>query len=455
MTILALRLLAGARRFARITVVAPLFGLGACGGYAPNYDLLARGPTAEFSAVSLQAAAQNQERVVTQLSIMAGLKGVEPVGSTQWAQFGAAAMGRARIECNAYITEIMKVEEHRRTINQQLSLAAAGTAGILGVTGAAGAAIAITAIAFGLAQGTVDNVTTGLLYSLGAEPVEALVERLRAAYADKLTADSWKDRPTTFNTIYGYLELCTPVVLREKIKTAISTVQANATTVDSRGFPPQVTLATQRIVADQEVKDTKSNLPPPPLRPVDAIGAGPTEKVSAEYVRQLQVALCVTPVDGNLGALPQTLKPSNTRTAMRQYLSGKSGGAANPQELDDTLDRGASLTKFDEAIDRAFLRGKLATCADRGGYLSNGYEVGRWAQFPVPDRASEFKRLLTKIRRELGSTDAMPNDANLEVTTRNAIVDLRKKWQLAPDTPNAEKGFDFTITKRIEVLPDQ
>lgn len=454
MTIAALRLLVGARRAARITLVAPLLGLSACGGYVPNYDLLAKGPSAEFSATSLQTAAQNQESIVTQLSIMAGLKGAEPVGSTQWAQFGAAAMGRARLECNAYITEIMKVEEHRRTINQQLSLAAAGTAGILGVTGAAGPAIAITAIAFGLAQGTVDNVTTGLLYSLGAEPVQALVERLRAAYADKLTTDSWKDRPTTFNTIYGYLELCTPIVLREKIKTAISTVQANATSVDSRGFPPQVSLATQRIVSEQDVKDTKSSLPQPPPRAVDAMFAGPTEKVSAEYVRQLQVALCITPLDGNLGALPQALKPSITRSAMRQYLSGRTGGATSPQDLDDTLDRGASLTKFDEAIDRAFVRGKLTACADRGGYLTNAYEVGRWGQFAVAGRAQEFRSLLTKIRRELGSTDPMPADANLETTTRNAIVELRKKWQQAPDMSNSERGFDFTLAKKIAALPD-
>ena len=46
----------------------------------------------------------------------------------------------------------------------------------------------------------------------------------------------------------------------------------------------------------------------------------------------------------------------------------------------------------------------------------------------------------------------MPTDANLEAVTRNAIADLRKKWAQAPDMPNS--GFDFTLTNRIEVLPD-
>src|SRR5262245_18332805 len=177
---------------ARTTMLLPMLGLGACSGYMPNYDLLAKGPGAEFDGAALRAAAQNQEEVVRQLSIMAGLKGLEPQGPVEWTQFGTAALGRARVECNAYITEIMKVEEHRRTINQQLALTGAGKAGILGVVGAASSAIAITAIAFGLVQGTVDNVTTGLLYSLGAEPVQALVEKLRGAYREQLTEASWK-----------------------------------------------------------------------------------------------------------------------------------------------------------------------------------------------------------------------------------------------------------------------
>jgi hypothetical protein len=228
--------------------IVPVLAVSACGGgYSPNMALLASGPSPQFDGVALQAAANNQDQVVLQISRMAGIPEPErgPRDPDQWAQFGAAAFGRARIECNAYITEIMKVEEHRRTINQQLSLAGAATAGILGVTGVAGTAIAITAMAFGLAQATVDNVTTGMLYSLGAEPVQTLVAKLRVAYTSKLTRASWTDRATSFNLIYGYLELCTPAVLREKIKSAIVKAQPEATGVDSMGGPPQERLRRQ------------------------------------------------------------------------------------------------------------------------------------------------------------------------------------------------------------------
>ena len=65
--------------------------------------------------------------------------------------------------------------------------------------------------------------------------MQTLIANLRGAYTEKLTRASWTDRATTFNPIYGYLELCTPVVLREKIKSAIVKAEAGATNVDSHG----------------------------------------------------------------------------------------------------------------------------------------------------------------------------------------------------------------------------
>jgi len=449
----------------RVAVAIMVLSLSGCGGYLPNYDLLARGPSTEFSAATLRERAQNQEDVIVELSIMAGLKGKEPVDSTQWAKFGAAAIGRAQLECNAYLTEIMKVDESRRTANEALRGAAGLTAAIQGLSGAAGSAITITALAFGLAQGSVDNITTGLLYSIGPDAVRPLVQKLRAAYLDKVTADSWKDRPTAFNTIYGYLEICTPAALREKIKAAISTAQAEATNVDARGFPPQVTLTTQRIIVQQTVTTPKDQLPPGPTAPLMAPNAGPTElRAYVEYVRQLQVALCIKPVDGNLGSPPLSARPSITRTAMRQYLSGRDGGAsrAAPNVQNDTIDEingSKSLERFNEARASAFAGGVvLKTCAERSPYFSNAYEVGRWMNPPTgTSRETDWRDLLRKMRRELNIVplaNEVLTEAKLVEEARKAIVDLRKKWSMPPDMPGAESGFDYTLTLRITALPD-
>jgi hypothetical protein len=435
-------------------LATPALLVSACGGYTPNLDLLAKGPSPEFSGQALLSAANNQNDVLAQLSRMAGLDPkTGPTTPDEWAQFGAVAFGRARIECNAYITEIMKVEEHRRTINQELSLAGAATAGILGITGAAGVAIAITAMAFGLVQGSVDNVATGLLYSLGAEPVQALVASLRAAYTEKLTPSSWKNRATSFNLIYGYLELCTPVVLREKIKSAVATAQPVASNVDSMGGPPRVSLATQAQVQAQVIPTPRTEVPQAPPRPVRPTFTSPREAgVSELYVRQLQDALCIVPADGNLGSLPKG--SSITRTAMREYLSGLSGGNADPATQDDEISRGGNYAKFDQAIDDAFVNGAVSKCAARGGFLSNAYEAGRWGKFAVADRAKEFRDLLAKMQHALGLPVASPADSDLEETTRNVIVQFRDKQHVIADMPNSQRGFDYTLTRTVQALPD-
>jgi hypothetical protein len=96
-------------RLVHVAMIPPILALGACSGYAPNYDLLASGPSAQFDGRALAVAAQNQREVVKNLSIMAGLPESGPQDPGQWKQFGITALGRARLECNAYITEIMKI----------------------------------------------------------------------------------------------------------------------------------------------------------------------------------------------------------------------------------------------------------------------------------------------------------------------------------------------------------
>jgi hypothetical protein len=421
----------------RVGIVGPALALSACGGYTPNYDLLAKGPSPEFNGTALAQARINQQAVLREISLMAGLPETGPVYPEQWAQFGTAALGRARLECNAYLTEIMKVEEHRRTINQQLGLAGAATAGILGIAGAASQAIAITAIAFGLVQGTVDNITVGLLYSLGAEPIQALVEKLRGAYREQLTDASWKDRATTFNTIYGYLELCTPVVLREKIKTAVVSVQVDATKVDRRGDPPRVSIAAQKVIETQIIRDVTRPLPTAPQQ-TNAAGTRPDERVPPGYVVELQRALCVTPANGTLDA--------STRQALKRFQSGLGRAQRAPDTYFDDLKQGPLMASLEEAMDKA---GGLQ-CKDRG-FLMNAFEVGLWGTSSKPQRAEEFRRWLKKMLAVLGSTEAPPaGDSELEAATRKTIGLVR-----APlNVPGPADEFDFALFKKLQALPD-
>lgn len=417
----------------RAGIIAPLLALSACSGYRPDYDLLAKGPSPQFDGAALTSAANNQKLVVTNLSIMAGIDPVQgPVGSAQWKQFGIAALGRARLECNAYISEIMKVEEHRRTINQQLALTGAATAGILGIAGVASAAIAITAVAFGLVQGTVDNVTTGLLYSLGAEPVQAMITNLRAAYTSQLTDDSWKDRATTFNTIYGYLELCTPVVLREKIKVAVATVPAQATKGDNQGGTPRVSLATQRIVEVQTVQS--SNTPLPPTIPQTGVpnGSPGEQRLPPGYVRTVQTMLCVTPANGNPGGLPGTA--TTTRRAIQQFFSGRSGGTQmlGLDATDMSLEPFAN--ELSDAIAQARVGGVMQSCAARG--YASAFEVGFFERLPMAQRANEIRDLQRRMNVLLGRP--VGTDVDGELATMHTMAGLvrTKLPEFVADPPN-------------------
>jgi len=413
------RLRARAATAIRLAVIPPLLALSACSSYRPDYDLLAKGPSAQFDGTALATAADNQKLVVTNLSIMAGLDPVAgPRDAGEWKQFGIAALGRARIECNAYITEIMKVEEHRRTINTQLALTGAATAGILGVAGAASAAIAITAIAFGLVQGTVDNVTTGLLYSLGAEPVQAMIGNLRSAYTGQLNNDSWKDRATTFNTIYGYLELCTPIVLREKIKIAVATMPAQATKGDDQGGTPKVSLATQRIIEIQTVTNSTTTLPQPLAQPGIPNGSPAEQRLPRAYVRSLQTALCVAPATGDPGGLPGTSTP--TRLAIQQFLAGRSRGTVVPglDRTDMAIEPVAN--ELSMAIAQAQAGGAVRSCASRG-YVSP-FEVGYFEGLTAGQRVDEIRRIQRNMNRVLER--AVDTQVDGELATVRAMAGL-------------------------------
>ncbi|MBS0524995.1 MAG: hypothetical protein JSS04_15315 [Proteobacteria bacterium] len=374
--------------------------LSGCAGYAPNFNLLASGPSPVLDATVQQAAADNQQQVVIQISRMAGLGPREPATPAEWQAFVVAAMTRGRIECNAYLTEIMKLEEHRRTVNSQLGLFGAATAGILGLSGAASQAIAITAIAFGLAQGTVDNITTGLLYSLGAEPVSALITNLRAAYIQGLNQSSWQDRASAFATIYGYLELCTPVVLREKIKTAVTVATPAATDASPLGAPHVTLIPSAR---------TPIVVPPaPPRQPL----TDPRERgVTSAMIRDIQQTLCVA-VDGDAGGLPGS-KTSNTRRAIREFQSAL--GSGDPDTANDLLTSSRLSQAADLARDAS---GSVTTCKARG--LETAFELGA---FGMGDAAAQRRQVLLyqgQINKKLPADKQITLDGNL--TTLHAAV---------------------------------
>jgi hypothetical protein len=341
-------------------LVAGLLAVSACSSQRADVELLWNGPAQQFDATTLGAYAVNQQKIMEHLATTAGTTN-PPVGSEEWRKFVNAGFDFADSQCETYMAALRRLDIARRRAVQQTNLAGAATAGILGIVGAASSAIAITAIAFGLTSATIDNVSGGLLYELPPSTVRDLVERTKVAYEQRLTSANWQDRPSSFRTIRGYVELCLPSVIEAHASAAIRAASPKAeggTLFGNMGIPPRVQIATPEVPSlprpgtpgaplRANVQLTPTTTPTTELAAGRGTGPGERELTTGE-VRDLQKALCL-PQAGQTGALDP-----DTRAAIdlfRQARSSQATGELKPIEVTTLLGAGP-CTQHSSALER-------------------------------------------------------------------------------------------------------
>ena len=316
------------------------------------------------------------------------------------------------------------------------------TAGILGIVGAASSAIAITAVAFGLATATIDNVTGGLLYELKPSAVRDLVERTRFAYEENLKPDNWQDRPSSFRTIRGYVALCLPAVIEANATSAIRAArpQANRTGGELRGGVPRIGMeAPQATPGAAPALGTRDPVTPTPQAPPaelagNRVGAGELNVTRAMAIR-IQAGLCLPP-DKLTGDLT-----TDTRTALEQFRSftrkGNTGGMT-PQEVVFLSGSRACDPKF--FYQSAFERFAFPTAEDivkyqedvkkRLGARTPG-ELHRIRQFRRPDAGSHQAASARRKRCSYRSADGRAYLAALDAGADHVTQDLGSERTLA------------------------
>ncbi len=319
------------------TAAASMVLLCGCAMPREDLDLLARGPSQQFDSAAIKTFANEQAKVLVQISYNAGFEGAKPQNPDQWRTFVVAGFDFADSQCEAYMGALRRLEIARSRTIQQATMVGSATAGILEIVGAASSAIAITAVAFGLATATIDNVTGGLLYELKPSAVRDLVERTRFAYEENLKPDNWQDRPSSFRTIRGYVALCLPAVIEANATSAIRAArpQANRTGGELRGGVPRIGMeAPQATPGAAPALGTRDPVTPTPQAPPaelagNRVGAGELNVTRAMAIR-IQAGLCLPP-DKLTGDLT-----TDTRTALEQFRSftrkGNTGGMT-PQEV--------------------------------------------------------------------------------------------------------------------------
>ena len=270
--------------FARIALAAVLTAIalasGGCATYS-NGTIVRDGPGAEFSASELNAFRKNQDAVLVELMELAQVPGT-PAGapSTNWDAVIAAGMDYADGKCEAYMHALFRLNRDRKTTTSQIGLLGAATAGILAAVEAAAKDMAITAIAFGLASSTVDNLSGNLLYNLDPSSVRSLVKGQQAKYRE-VQGKGYSTRPAAMRVIRGYAALCLPANIEAEVNIAVKQVEPQGNPGDPAAGQPPVVSNSETIVGKFTVKSDDST-----ARLRDFVFPGGT--VNAENRRKLE-----------------------------------------------------------------------------------------------------------------------------------------------------------------------
>jgi hypothetical protein len=148
--------------------------------------------------------------------------------NNEWDLVVQGGMNYIDSECEQYIDSMFWWNRVRVTTRDQIALIGSSTAGILGITGVASAPIAITALGFGLATSSVDNIANSVLFKLDPSSVRIMLEKSRKIYRDEVLKAPYTTRYGAVQAIRGYLSLCLPATLEGQVNAAVSNTNFTA-----------------------------------------------------------------------------------------------------------------------------------------------------------------------------------------------------------------------------------
>jgi hypothetical protein len=201
-------------------------------------------------------------------------------------------------------------------------------------------------------------------------------------------------------------------------------------------------------VRPQVIPGPEVPLPPSPPKPAQQTHTTNLEQVNRTLIREIQTALCVTPVDGDLGGLPGST--AQTRVAIRKFLSGRNRGSIAPDGLAaskaDELRPSRSRDAIFQAIAEARNKdGGVRNCSDPTRGFMNAFEVGLYGDLKPEDKVSNVKSLQAAMQYVLGDKAKVPDSGALDETTRQMIDNVRGELKIT-----GPKGqLDYNLYKAL------
>jgi hypothetical protein len=212
-----------------LAVIALPPALSGCATNLKDNAALSLGLPADFNFADLKKSTSNQNDILTQLQIRAGLPPApEPATLTltpdDWDKVIAAGIEYADAKCEAYMGALVRLNRDRKTIASELGLLGTASAGIMAAAKSAARDISMVAIAFGLSTATVDNLSNNVLYDIEPSSVRSMVKALQAKFKDKQDT-GYSTRPAAMGVIRGYASLCMPASIEAEVNHAIKNAQ--------------------------------------------------------------------------------------------------------------------------------------------------------------------------------------------------------------------------------------
>ena len=278
------------RRF--ILPVLALALLSGCATYR-TASQVQDGPGLEFRAAELGRFRANQDAVLTQLYGMAEQGATSADAAGGWDRVIAAGMDFSDSKCEAYMHALFRLNRDKKTVMSQISLLGTASAGLMAAAESAAKEVAAAAVLFGLANSTVDNLASNLLYDLDPSSVRTLVKSLQASYRDNLPA-GYTSRPAALRVIRGYAMLCVPANIEAEVNLAVKRSQPSASEGNAAtGQPPQVSNADSSVGSFKALPDDQTEVLRNFVFPGGQLNAG-NRKALEDFLRRKNLQVDVS-----------------------------------------------------------------------------------------------------------------------------------------------------------------
>jgi hypothetical protein len=231
------------RLIAGLVLAAALAG---CATYR-NSSEVQNGPGVDFKAGEIADFRANQDAVMAELVKMAGL--TQAPQGTDWDAVIDAGMDFADSKCEGYMHALFRLDRDKKTVSTQISLMGTAAAGLMAAAESAAKEVAAVAVLFGLANSTIDNLASNLLYDLDPSSVRTMVKALQSSYRSNKPS-GYASRAAALRVIRGYATLCVPANIEAEVNLAVKQATPSASDGNARsGEPPEVSNAESAVKA--------------------------------------------------------------------------------------------------------------------------------------------------------------------------------------------------------------